>query len=261
MTTAIPFWSNDLTILMNKNNILELWPNPKMNFEQKLNAISRLVIILTILGFIFTMSVKIIFIGIITLFVIFLLYNYRNNKVTKEMFQNENNNAPDSNKQDNKNNLKKMTKEAVNNMSSKNEKIINPQTLEELIKSDFQENTKINPFSNVLLTDIADNPNRKAAPPAFNPEIYEDITNSTKKMVQKLNPEIKNTNKQLFGDLGEKFYLDQSNRIFYSTANTRVTNDQTAFANYLYGLMPSSKEANVLGAVERVKDSYRYTLY
>jgi hypothetical protein len=33
-----------------------------------------------------------------------------------------------------------------------------------------------------------------------------------KKMVQKLNPGIKNTNKQLFGDLGENFYLDQSKK-------------------------------------------------
>jgi hypothetical protein len=80
-------------------------------------------------------------------------------------------------------------------------------------------------------------------------------------MVQKLNPGIKNTNKQLFGDLGENFYLDQSNRNFFSTANTRIANDQGAFSQFLYGNMPSSKESNSAGAMQRVADSYRYTLY
>jgi ABC-type bacteriocin/lantibiotic exporter with double-glycine peptidase domain len=95
MTTPIPFWSNDPTIIMNKDYIFEVWPTPKMTFEQKLNAISRLIIILTVLGFIFTMSTKILLVGIITLVVIFALYKSRKQKVTKEMFQNlitENNN-------------------------------------------------------------------------------------------------------------------------------------------------------------------------
>jgi hypothetical protein len=133
--------------------------------------------------------------------------------------------------------------------------------LQEFLKTDFEPNTKLNPFANVLLTDIGDNPERKSAPPSFNPDVYEDITNSTKKMVQKLNPGIKNTNKQLFGDLGEKFYLDQSNRNFFSTANTRIANDQTAYANFLYGNMPSSKESGIDGAMQRVKDNPRYNLY
>ena len=44
-------------------------------------------------------------------------------------------------------------------------------------------------------------------------------------MVQSLNPGIKNTNKQLFGDLGEKFEFDQSMSRFYSTPNTKIEND------------------------------------
>ena len=76
-----------------------------------------------------------------------------------------------------------------------------------------------------------------------------------------MNPDIKNTSKQLYGDLYENFELDQSNRAFFSTANTRVENDQASFAEYLYGDMPSSKESNAAGAMQRVADSYRYTLY
>jgi hypothetical protein len=120
---------------------------------------------------------------------------------------------------------------------------------------------KKNPFSNVLLTDIADDPQRKPAPPSFNPDVDEDIVRSTKKMVQELNPGIKNAQKQLFGDLYNNFELDQSNRAFYSTANTKVANDQGAFGEFLYGYMPSAKESNADGALARVQDNYRYTLY
>ena len=52
MTT--PFWFNDPIILFNKESILEIWPTQQMTFETKLNAISRLVIFMSLLGFIFT---------------------------------------------------------------------------------------------------------------------------------------------------------------------------------------------------------------
>jgi hypothetical protein len=49
-------------------------------------------------------------------------------------------------------------------------------------------------------------------------------------------------------------------RRFYSTANTRVTNDQGAFSQWLYSDLISSKESNVGGEIARLKDSYRYIL-
>jgi hypothetical protein len=55
------FWINDPTILLNKDYIFELWPSSDMYYEQKLNSITRLVILISILGYILTMSIKIIF--------------------------------------------------------------------------------------------------------------------------------------------------------------------------------------------------------
>jgi hypothetical protein len=139
---------------------------------------------------------------------------------------------------------------------------INPVTLESVLKSDFKEGTKKNPFSNVLLTQIGDNPERKSAPPSFNVDVSEDITRNVKKSVQMMNPDIKNTDKQLYGDLWQNFLLDDSNRVFYSTANTRVEpGDQASLGNYLYGNMPSAKESTPEGNMQRYADSYRYTLY
>ena len=139
---------------------------------------------------------------------------------------------------------------------------VNPVTLDSVLKSEFKEGTRKNPFSNVLLTQISDDPNRKSAPPSFNVDVDEDITKNVKRAVQMMNPDIKNTNKQLYGDLWQEFELDQSNRAFFSTANTRVENDQSAFSQYLYSdLKYSAKESTPEGAIARVQDSYRYTLY
>jgi hypothetical protein len=130
-----------------------------------------------------------------------------------------------------------------------------------VLNDEFKEGNKRNPFSNVLLTQINDDPERKSAPPSFNVDVDEDITKNIKKTVQMLNPGIKNTNKQLYGDLWENFQLDQSNRVFYSTPNTRVENDQGAFAQFLYNdLKYSGKESTAEGAIARVQDNWRWIM-
>ena len=75
-----------------------------------------------------------------------------------------------------------------------------------------------------------------------------------------LNPDIISTNKQLYGDLKDNYDLDMSMQRFYSTANSRISNDQGAFCTYLFGSMYSAKEDTPEGAMMRVKDNYRWTL-
>ena len=242
---TIQFWTNDPTILFNKQYIFELWPTTDMCYEQKLNSITRLVILLTILGYVLTRSLRILGVGIITLLIIFVLFMMRKQKVTKQ------------------------TMNEGFGMQSKSEpamvqnsSYVNPVTLDSVLKSEFKEGNRKNPFSNVLLTQISDDPDRKSAPPSFNVDVEEDITKNVKKAVQMMNPDIKNTDKQLFGDMWQEFELDESNRLFYSTANTRVEpGDQSSFGRYLYGNMPSAKESTPEGNMQRYADSYRYTLY
>jgi hypothetical protein len=241
---TIQFWTNDPTILFNKEYILELWPTANMCYEQKLNSISRLIILLTILGYILTMSKRVLAVGALTLLVIFVLYSMRKQKVTKEMLEGFN----------------VQGNEVTGMFDNKPKSFVNPVTLDAVLRTEFKEGNKKNPFSNVLLTQINDEPNRKAAPPAFNVDCDEDITKNIKKAVQMMNPGIKNTNKQLFGDLYQNFQLDQSNRVFYSTPNTRVTPDTGAFSQYLYGWMPSGKESTPEGAFARVQDNWRYIM-
>jgi hypothetical protein len=218
-----------------------------MIFEAKLNAISRLIILFSLIGFLFTMKMNFLFIGIFTLAIIFLVYKMRKQSIIRQLLQNKEGFA-------NQIHVFSDKKDLENKDSST---LTNPGSLETVLKSEFYPTTKKNPLGNVLLTEINDTPNRKAAPPSFNPEVYEDITRSSKKMVQSLNPGIKNTNKQLFGGLGNNFDFDQSMRNFYSMPNTRVTNDQGAYAEYLYGYMPSAKEGNAFALTQ---DNLRYIL-
>jgi hypothetical protein len=240
MTT--PFWFNDPTILFNKENILQVWPTQQMTFEAKLNAISRIVIVMSLLGFIFTRNWNLIIIGIITLAIILTLYKLRKQNIVykKEGF------SVNPSMQPSALSPKSMT--------------TNPVTLESVLRSNFHPTTKKNPFGNVLLTDIGDNPNRLAAAPSFNPDVYDEIDSAVKKQTQMLNPGIINTNKQLYGDLKANYDLDNSMMRFYSTANSRVENDQGAFSQWLYGNMPSGKSSGPDGAFARTQDNYRYVL-
>ena len=91
-------WFKNPTILLKHNQIKNIWPVPKMTPEEKVNAVTRLIILLTIVGYLLTLSYKIIYIAIIAIVIICLLYyiqqksnkndNDKNNKNVKEGFEN-----------------------------------------------------------------------------------------------------------------------------------------------------------------------------
>jgi hypothetical protein len=215
--------------------MFEIFPTNKMSFERKVNSIMRLIVILSIIGFLITRSVTFLVAGLVTLFLIMILYYYQKNKEMK----------------------KTKVSPTVPPIVEGFEEIKTEKEMDTLMMKDYVPTTKTNPLSNVLLTDYMDDPLRKPAPPAFNPVVSDDVTCSIKQVVQSINPTIDNTNTQLFGGLYNEFDLDQSNRNFYSTAITTIPNDQGAYASFLYGTMPSGK----LDAEQRVKDNLRYLLY
>ena len=68
------FWLYNPTVLFDKEQILEIWPKPEMELARKLNAITRIVVVLTIIGIIITRSGKLIVTSIITLVALVILY-------------------------------------------------------------------------------------------------------------------------------------------------------------------------------------------
>jgi hypothetical protein len=185
----IDIWIKNPAILFDKNTIIEIWPTQKMCYERKINAMSRLIILLTILGFILTRSVKIVIVGFITLIVIYLFYyqnwnkfNTNDNNKNKEAFSSGNGTANDN------------TYNPIVNINSTNsesgvsgesgESGVSGVPLNQFVKDNYQTGTKYNPLSNVLLPEIMDDPTRKSAPPDFNPDVSSDIRQNVKKMVQ-----------------------------------------------------------------------------
>jgi len=232
-----PFWSNDPQILWNTKYLVDIWPSNKMNLESQLNALSRLIIYLSIFGFLISLNIMYLITGILTLIPIYLIYKFRKSPIVKK------------------------TLEGFSNFQGWDPQVHTDsgktQPLQKFMDKTFYDSSSNNPFGNVLLTEIMDDPKRKAAPPSFNPNTYDDILTDAKKMVQEQNPGIKNTNKQLFGDLWDQYELDFCLRSFNTTPNTRIPNDQGAYADYLYGTMPSCKDGN---GFECVKDNLRYIL-
>jgi len=207
MTTS--FWINDPLILINEKYILNFWPNESMSRNEKLNSISRLIIILTIIGTLITQSLRMIITGIITLGVIILLYYIQKQEISK--------------------------KEGFSSLN--------------FINNNYQAPKIDNPLMNVTLPEYKENPNRKPAAPSFNPIVEEKINEKTKDFVVKQfnnstkceDELIKN---RLFQDLGDNFIFNQSMRNFYSTPNTTIPNDQKSFAKFCYGDMTSCKEGD-----------------
>ena len=206
------FWINDPLILINKNDFTQLWPTEEMSRNEKLNSISRSIIVLTLIGLLITQSFKMVLTGIVTLGIIILLFFIQNNKenTKKEEFSNIN-----------------------------------------YIKQNFTSPIQTNPVMNVMLTDYSDNPDKLPAAPAFVENVEEEINKQTKDFVVSefnnlTSAENQNIKDRLFCDLGDNFIFNQSMRTFYATPNTTIPNDQNAFANYCYGDMISCKEGNAI---------------
>jgi hypothetical protein len=82
MTT--PFWLYNPNILFKTDELSNIWPTPDMCFNAKLNAISRLVIILTLIGYLATKNIKIVLSGIATLGTIILLHFLKEKRISKK---------------------------------------------------------------------------------------------------------------------------------------------------------------------------------
>ena len=216
----IPFWAENPNILFRIDYLFEFFPTEDMTYEQKMNAITRLITLLTILGFFISRNVRIFFIYIIILGGISLAY-YSQSKERKK---------------------KESGKEGYSEMNPGMDYLKQNNLLpkEQL----FDSPTSVNPMSNVLMTDYDYNPNKKPAAPSFNKNVNEDILNQAKQFISDANPDQPDIVKKLFKNVDDQIDFEHSMRQFYSNPNTMIPNDQQAFAEFCYGSMISCKEGN-----------------
>ena len=226
---TVPFWSEDPNVLLNKEYITELFPTDNMSFTQKLNAITRLVIIMSVLSFLYSKTTRILGIGALSVLAIFLLY-FAYERTKKEGMSLASQDTVSS-----------VTLEDSSDLDVRESSLTPKEFSETFDKSSYK-----NPLSNVLVTDYGMNVHKKPAPPSFTQKGSNTILENAKKMVVEQNPGQPDIADKLFGDLGNEMMFEQSLQPFYSNASTTVPNDQGAFAQFCYGNMISAKEGNML---------------
>lgn len=237
--SSTPFWINDPMVLFKREEIMDIWPAPLMSIEQKMNAISRIVILLSILGFLITKNVNILLTGAITLAIFVMMYKLQH----QEEYDAKNG---DNSSNNNGNDKKEGFTNSVVNNELEYSKYSKPRGV---LKPNMTTPTVTNPMMNVLLTEIAYDPERNQAAPAYNPKVEKEINHTTEvATVLDFEPrtitEAEKLRKKLFADLGDKYEFDDSMRSFYTNPSTTIPNDQKGFAEFCYGSMISCKEGN-----------------
>lgn len=212
MNTDI-FWTEQPSILFNNKLAFEIWPKSSMESNEKLNALTRLIIYLTILGYFITKNPNLFITSFVTLCIIILLkyISKKTANTNKEMFTNH------------------INSDEINNNK--------PQI--------FTPPTEENPLMNVTLPQITYDPKRPPAEPAYERNVEKKINDETMKMIDKNFDNDEAINKKLFSNLGDKLEFENfAMHNFNAMPNTQTPNDQEGFAEFCYGSMISAKEGN-----------------
>lgn len=155
-------WFKNPNFLFKYENLLDLWPLEYMSREEKFNAITRLVILMSILGYFLFKSIKILITGIITIIILVITYLVLSKK-TREKFSS--------------------------------------QDIYEKLQMNYTNPTPINPLMNVLPNENKDNPYRQQAAPSYNKAVNNKINESAKEFITNNFDDIK-TGEKLFDNLG-----------------------------------------------------------
>jgi hypothetical protein len=190
------FWADDPKILFDVSRLVEFFPTSDMNTNEKLNALTRFFIYLSILLFIIYRSYNLFFISIVPAIILYIIHYSDAKKEIKD-----------------KEEFESVVKQQFN---------INPDTPIKVTESGdvCQLPTPKNPFMNVLITDYTDNPNR---PPAC---AYNDP--QSKEMTDKY------FNYNLYKDVEDVWDRRNSQREYVTMPSTTIPNDRDTFMKWCW---------------------------
>tara|TARA_B100000886_G_scaffold226616_1_gene157922 strand:+ start:1501 stop:2106 length:606 start_codon:yes stop_codon:yes gene_type:complete len=70
------FWFQDPTILFRKDRLMQIWPYENMSFHEKLNATTRFILLISVLGFMVLNNYLILLFGLVLISILILIFNY-----------------------------------------------------------------------------------------------------------------------------------------------------------------------------------------
>jgi Ca2+/Na+ antiporter len=188
-------WYKDIQGLMTEHNFVKFFPTKEMTFAEQLNAILRFSIYFSIVMFIIKKDTNVFMLVLVVALFTFLIYSV-----------------------DEKNKIKdKQTIEKMGLMQDRYTKEV------------CQRPTEDNPFMNVLISDIKENPERPRAC-RYKGKVKADIKKAF------------DTN--LYRDVDDVFQKKASDRQYYTTAITTIPNDVDTYAKWLYMTGKTCKEGN-----------------
>ena len=213
---STPFWFKDISILYDKNYLMEIIPKKEYDFNRKLNAVVRFTIYYGILLYIFKRDKNILCLPFIT--VVITVYLHKTSKNDKQ----------DDN-----------FKGLMNTKGSTNLSEIDMMIDE--INTDVYRIPEIdNPMMNQNTFDLYEN--KKAIPTYNNPGVKRKVEETL--------------DSQVFKDSNDLFNRRNSQRQWYTMPNTEAMNKQTEFAKWCYMTPPTCKEGNGLQCANDIPTRY-----
>ena len=213
---STPFWFKDISILYDKNYLMEIIPKKEYDFNRKLNAVVRFTIYYGILLYIFKRDKNILCLPFITVVITVYLH-----KTSKDDKQDDN------------------FKGLMNTKGSTNLSEIDMMIDE--INTDVYRIPEIdNPMMNQNTFDLYEN--KKAIPTYNNPGVKRKVEETL--------------DSQVFKDSNDLFNRRNSQRQWYTMPNTEAMNKQTEFAKWCYMTPPTCKEGNGLQCSNDIPTRY-----
>jgi len=213
---STPFWFKDISILYDKNYLLEIIPKKEYDFSRKLNAVVRFAIYYSILLYIFKRDNNILCFPFITIVITVFLHK--------------------TNKDEKNDDAMKGLMSSKNNTSMEDIDMM----IMDINKDVFREPDDDNPMMNQNTFDLYEN--KKAVPTYNNPGMKRKVEETL--------------DAGIFKDSNDLFNRRNSQRQWYTMPNTEAMNKQTEFAKWCYMTPPTCKEGNGLQCANDIPTRY-----
>jgi len=203
---STPFWFKDISILYDKNYLLEIIPKKEYDFSRKLNAVVRFAIYYSILLYILKRDSNILCFPFITIVITVFLYKTNRDEKNDDAMKGL------------------MSSKSHTSMEDIDMMIM------DINKDVFREPDEDNPMMNQNYFDLYEN--KKAVPTYNNPGMKRKVEETL--------------DAGIFKDSNDLFNRRNSQRQWYTMPNTEAMNKQTEFAKWCYMTPPTCKEGNGL---------------